>query len=270
MFRANILILFFASLFNLTLNGQSADPSAEDQFRKLLHKEWHEAFLDQGTGDWKEQWFLDGERGSVKNTPDGMVFSAGPVRGDNGSHNVLWTRESFDGDIKIEFDYTRLDDINYAVNILYIQATGIGEGPYTEDIAEWSNLRIVPYMKTYFMHMNLLHISFAAYPLQETPQKDYVRARRYPVKPGQSFGSTTRIYPDYDSTGLFQPGVSYHFTVIKQGEELYFHVGNEDVSELFYWNTSGFQAVTAGRVGIRHMYTRAARYANISISSMNQ
>ena len=252
-------------LFTPTLCGQGKDAPFEEEFNHLLEEEWQPVFSDAGTKDWNEKWFLDGERGFVKNTADGMVFSAGPVRWDNGSHNVLWTRESFEGDIKIEFDYTRLDDINNAVNILYIQATGKGEGPYTEDIMEWSDLRVVPYMRSYFMNMNLLHISYAAFPQEDAPHNDYVRARRYPVQPGKGFNDT-KIPPDYDSTGLFLPGVTYHFTCIKKGENLFLQVKNEDSYGLFFWNTSDFEPVVKGRFGIRHMYTRAARYANISIS----
>ncbi len=262
-----LIILIIASAFlRANLNSQDRGTGPERRYRQLLEADLKQVFFDQGSEDWEDKWFLDGERGSVKNTPEGMVFSAGPIRGDNGSHSVLWTRESFEGDIRIEFDYTRLDDIDYAVNILYIQATGIGEPPYAEDIAEWSHLRVVPFMNRYFRFMNLLHISYAAYPLADGPQADYVRARRYPVRPGMNFSRDTRIPPDYDSTGLFQPGIPYHFTFIKKGHELFFNVKNGDTDKLFHWDTSGFDPVTHGRIGIRHMYTRAARYGNIRIS----
>ncbi len=265
-FIFSILILPVTSF----LNAQQFSQTGEDDFQAALQAEWKEVFFDPGSGDWQQKWFMDGERGWVKNTSEGMVFSAGPIRGDDGSHAVLWTKEEFEGDVKIEFDYTRVDDIDYAVNILYILATGKGEPPYTEDIAQWSHLRLVPHMSTYFRNMNLLHISFAAFPLKEGPQSDYVRARRYPVKEGQKFGTDTRIAPDYFDTGLFLPGVSYHFTVIKQGEMLFFQVKNEELSRLFQWNTSAFDPVHRGRIGIRHMYTRAARYSNVKISLIKE
>lgn len=266
--RSHVLIIFWVFLTGLMSSGQTT-AAQKSAFDKLRAESWQRVFFDDGSEDWQEQWFLDGLRGTVKNTKEGMVFSAGPIRGDNGSHNVLWTKASFEGDVKIEFDYTRLDDIDYAVNILYIQATGIGENPYEEDISEWSNLRIVPYMNRYFRHMNLLHISYAAFPLKEGPQQDYIRARRYPVLPGQNFGQDTRLLPDYENTGLFQPGVDYHFVCIKQGDQLFLQVSNEEVARLFAWDTSTFEPITEGRVGIRHMYTRAARYANVSISLLN-
>ncbi len=260
------LITFALLMICHSATGQKDGSNEADHFEALLNESWQTAFFDDGTVAWQEKWFLDGERGFVRNTADGMVFSAGPIRGDNGSHNVLWTKQSFEGAVKIEFDYTRLDDIDYAVNILYIQATGIGEKPYVENIAEWSNLRVVPYMSSYFKHMNLLHISYAAYPLRDGAQQDYVRARRYPVDPGQNFGKDTRLSPDYSDTGLFLPGVTYHFTCLKHEDSLYLQIKNRDVKRLFHWNTSAFTPVTNGRIGIRHMYTRAARYANIDIA----
>ena len=247
----------------MTLPGCSQNQRNQSQ-------SWELVFQDFGTEDWTQHWFKDGERSTVNNTPQGMVFSAGPVFGDNGSHSVLWTKQVFEGDIKIEFDYTRLDDIDRAVNILYIQATGIGKGPYHTDIAKWSNLRQVPYMRWYFLNMNLLHISFAAFPNDDGEHTDYVRARVYPVPEGGNFGEDTRLLPDNFDTGLFQPGVTYHFTVTKIGHSLSFEVaeiGSKNSKE-FKWDTSSFHEISSGRIGIRHMYTRAARYANVKIYRM--
>ena len=60
-------------------------------------------------------------RKSVQRVP---TAQAGPVPRENASHAVLWTKQSFAGDVKIEYEYTRTDDANQYVNILYIQATG--------------------------------------------------------------------------------------------------------------------------------------------------
>jgi hypothetical protein len=90
------------------------------------------------------------KNGSVTNTEAGMVFAAGPVTGDDASHAVLWTRQSFSDDLKVEWDFTRPDTINRYVNIIHLQATGIEMPPYSRDIAEWSSLRQAPSMKLYF------------------------------------------------------------------------------------------------------------------------
>ena len=236
-------------------------------FTELDTLAWTPVFTDTGTDDWTQQWSLDGERAVVKNGPQGMLFSAGPIEKDNGSHAVLWTQQSFAGDLKIEFDYTRMDAINKYVNIIYIQATGIGNAPYETDIAAWADLRSIPYMSTYFRNMNLLHISFAAYGGEESDE-DYVRARRYPIKPDLPFGEIA-VAPDYFDTGLFQPGIQHHFTIIKKRHQLLMKVENQDNSKLFAWDTSGFPPVVEGRIGLRHMWTRCSRYSDFSVSVLD-
>lgn len=240
----------------------------EEIFQNLKQRNWETEFADTGQENWQEKWSLDGERATVKNTPKGIVFSAGPVKYDDGSHAVLWTKDSFSGDIKIEFDFTRLDSINRDVNILYIQASGTGKGPYAENIMEWSDLREVPYLKSYFETMNLLHVSYAAFKDSDDEPDDYVRARRYPPQPGNNFWQTD-ISPDNFDTGLFLPGVTYHFTFIKTAEDLFFEAKNADVRKLFHWSLENVKPVEKGWVGIRHMYLRCSRYANVDISTLN-
>jgi hypothetical protein len=240
------------------------DRRQEQRFLELNELKWKSIFLDSGENDWTDKWFLDGERAVIRNTPDGMVFSAGPVYNDHASHAVLWTKDVFAGEVKIEFDYTRLDTIQKCVNIIYILAAGTGDGPYKKDIAEWSSLRGIPYMRSYFENMNLLHISFAAY---GDAEKDYVRARRYPIKPGLPFNKIA-LPPDYFDTGLFEPGNTYHFTIIKKSYELSMKVEGNGKSKLFAWNTSGFPEVEEGRIGLRHMFTRCSRYRDIRISAL--
>lgn len=236
------------------------------KFKELLKRDWRQKLCDSGTDDWRKQWFLDGERAEFKNTESGMVFSGGPIVGDHASHAVLWTKDIFYGDVKIEFDFTRLDTINRWVNIIYIQATGKGHGPYVEDICEWSDLRRIPYMHTYFDNMDLLHISYAAFGNDDDEPNDYVRARRYPRLAKNSFW-TTNIPPDSFKTGLFLPGITYHFTLIKTDGDLFLEVKNSDVCRLFHWPLKNVKPLKAGRIGIRHMWTRCSRYQNISISN---
>jgi hypothetical protein len=236
------------------------------EFNALRQSDWIETFRDDGTDNWQNGWFLDGERAEVKNTDKGMVFAAGPVRNDQASHAVLWTKDSFKGDVKIDFDFTRLDTINRFVNILYIQATGIEEGPYSHDIADWADLRQIPYMQSYFNTMNLLHISYAAFDNDNDKPDDYVRARRYPTRPDKPFDQID-IRPDNFNTGLFKPGVTYHFTCIKTDRDLYLEVKNEEDVQLFHWPLAGEQSINDGRIGIRHMHTRCSRYANITIAT---
>ncbi len=224
---------------------------------------WSLVFEDEGSGDYKEKWHLDGEIAKVENSKDGMHIQAGPEFKNDAHHMVLWTKQTFAGNVKIEFDYTRTDEETKCVNILYIQATGKEEGDYSKDIFEWNDLRKVPSMRTYFNNMNLLHISYAAFPNDERTQ-DYVRVRHYPVRPERKF-SELEVDPTFYDTGLFKTGITYHFTVIKTDDKLFFEIKGEDKTKLYAWDISHLPELEAGRIGIRHMYTRSSLYKNVKV-----
>ena len=143
-------------------------------------RDWLKAellFEYKGTENWEAKWMLDGQRSKVINSEEGMELIAGPEAKNDTCHTVLWTQESFSGDICIEYDYTRTDTATKYVNILYFFATGEGTSEYPTDIALWNEKRIVPHMRTYFHHMNTYHISYAA--LSADGKNDYIRLRRY-------------------------------------------------------------------------------------------
>jgi len=221
-------------------------------------------FFDPCTEDWTQRWFLDGEIGTVANCADGMTLTAGPEFRNDSYHMVLWTRESFEGDLKIEYDYTRLDSETRCVNILYIQATGSGEAPYTKDITEWSELRRVPSMRTYFNHMNTYHISYAAFPNNEDTTQ-YIRGRRY--MPNATGLQGSNLEPDYFLKGLFEPGVPHKITVIKKDLEIFMRIQNTEQDVVCHMKNADLPAVHEGRIGLRHMSTRSVRYQNIRIST---
>ncbi len=225
---------------------------------------WHEAFLDSCTNDWTKKWFLDGEVGTVTNGQEGMTLTAGPEFKNDAHHMVLWTKESFEGDLKIEYDYTRLDNEKQCVTILYIQATGSGKPPYSTDIAEWSELRKVPSMKAYYNNMNTYHISYAAFPNSGNDRTQYIRGRRY--IPNSKGLKNTDLTPDYYPEGLFKTGEKHHITVIKRGHDLYMKVENSKQVNYFHMSNPAAPPVTEGRIGLRHMYTRSALYANVKVS----
>lgn len=222
------LIIYF--IFPMIGFGQASENL---QFEKLANSNsWILEFQDDGTTNYQENWHLDGLIAKVENTPEGMHLQAGHEFGNDAHHMVLWTKKSFSGDVKIEFEYTRTDSETKAVNILYIQAAGKGEGEFTNDIFEWNNLRTVPSMRTYFNNMKTLHISYAAFPNNEETQ-DYIRARRYPVTSEKGF-SQLEIVPTYFDTGLFKTGISYKIKVIKTNEKLFLLVEGDGLSKLFY------------------------------------
>jgi hypothetical protein len=258
------IVLLFGGL--LAAEEASPDPEVLAEYKEALALDWQTELTDSCTNDWQEQWFLDGKKATIENTPEGMIYTAGPVNKDNDSHAVLWTRQEFEGNIRIEFDYMRLDDVFCNVNLLYIQATGIGEGPYDKDISKWSELRESPAMGIYLRQMNLYHISYAAIREKNPPdQQHYVRARYYPITLSAEHHGTD-FEPDYWNPGLFLTGKEYHFTAIKTEKHLFLHVKGDGKEKLFSWDHTRFPLITEGRVGIRHMAMRSSRYANVEIS----
>ena len=222
---------------------------------------WELVFSDPGAGDWQEHWFVEGLKATVEYEEGGLVFTSGPVPREQTSHAVLWTKQSFTGDIRIEYDYTRLEYMTEApsVNILYIQATGLGTEESPTDIFLSTAQREVPWMKSYFLNMNALHVSYAT---TGPKRSHYVAARRYPAKDEKSFMHGTMIQPNYENVDLFKAGETYHITALKEGNQLTFTAEREGKMHTFEWDTSAFPPVTAGRIGLRHMWARSSRYQN--------
>ena len=240
-------------------------PSEREAFMEAEEQQnWRAVFHDEGTGDWQEKWFLDGEVGAVSNDENGMTLTAGPEVRNDAHHMVLWTKDSFAGDVKIEFEYTRLDEENRAVNILFIQATGSGEGPHAKDIRAWQELRKVPAMSTYFNNMHLYHISYAAFTNDGLATSSYLRARRY-MPDGRRLRGTG-LQPEYESETLFEPGVPHKVTVIKTDRDLHMRIENADETFYAHFQNTNLPVVMEGRIGIRHMFTRSSRYKNFTIS----
>jgi chondroitin-sulfate-ABC endolyase/exolyase len=249
------------------IDGKSMEIELEESndqalFEQAKALDWKPLFKSNGSKDWN----IDGEFATVEDSPGGMEFSAGPEEWNHAHHAVLWTKDSFAGDVKIEYDYTRLDDVNKWVNILYIQATGKG-GDFPPDIMEWADYRTEPWMKHYFENMKLLHVSYAAYDGVDGlgADDDYVRCRRYPKAEKGGF-SKTEIKPDFFRTGLFRTGKTYHITAIKKGDRLFFNVEGKGREKLFAWQSPLIGEVTEGRVGLRHMWMKSAHYENFTVS----
>lgn len=227
-------------------------------------------FEDMGTDNWQEKWMLDGLQAKVINTDAGMELIAGSEHGNDSSHTVLWTRQSFQGDISIEYDYTRTDTTTRCVNILYFLATGEGGADHPEDISLWNDQRRVPSMSTYYNNMHTYHISYAAFSAQEySGTNDYIRLRRY--QPEQTGMANTDVPGDHFQTGMFKPEITYHIQVVKYKDLIEMRIQNaEDTSDQLTctWSVSEFPNCESGRIGLRHMYTRSARYKNFKVWSL--
>ena len=224
-------------------------------------------FEDTGTENWRQKWMLDGLQSKVINTEEGRELIAGPEHGNDSSHTVLWTKETFEGNICIEYDYTRTDTTTRCVNILYFHAEGKGGVEFPKDILLWNDKRTVPSMRTYFNNMNTYHISYAAFSANEySGDNDYIRLRRY--KPNKEGLEGTDVPNDYFKTGLFKTDVTYHIQVFRYNENIEMHNQNKrDTSDYLgcKWDTSLYPLYESGRIGLRHMYTRSARYGNFKV-----
>ncbi|MDW7691175.1 DUF1961 family protein [Flammeovirgaceae bacterium SG7u.111] len=256
-------LLFWVSAVSFTFFSCSV--KGQQDFESLnASSDWKLQLSDDCTSNWEENWFKDGLISKVVQDEKGMDLIAGPINRNDAHHTVLWTKDSFKGDIKIEYDYTRTDSQIVNVNILYIQAQGIGNEGRGKDITEWNEYREVPTMSKYYYNMNPLHVSYSAFPMvNEDPDNDYIRIRKYPAEEGK-FGET-EVPPAFFKTGLFLPGITYKITVIKTGSKLHFQVKGEGVEKLYSWDLDEKQSPKEGRIGLRHMFTRSARYRDFKV-----
>lgn len=161
-------------------------------------------FEDDLQADWQDNWFLDGKLGTVKHWNNGLYLAGGPITKSaeqafgvekpteyNAHHIVLWTKQEFEGDIRISYEFNKQPS-SEMVNLLFIQAQGVGKAPYEKDIYAWRGLRDVPGMDKYFTHMDLMALSL----------REDIRCRRYPWKdPVQDTW--------YDDRGLYEPILDY-------------------------------------------------------------
>lgn len=256
-------ILFIYILLTLIICGCNNNSSIESQFEVLDKLDWEIAFEDSCTKSWQQNWVMDGERSYIKHTTEGMEYYAGSEAHNDTCHTVLWTKQQFSGDIKIEYDYTRMDTSKLGVNIIYILASGSGKDRYDKDIFKWNDLRRVPAMKVYYNHMNTYHISYAAYSFNDE-EPEYIRARRYMPETGKGLEGT-ELTPEYENSGFFKKGIKHHITIIRRENKLYMKVSNPTQTEYYWFDTSKFPSIVSGHIGLRHMWTRAARYANFQV-----
>jgi hypothetical protein len=231
-------------------------------------------FEDSMSEGWEENWFLDGKKATVEHRDGGLFFAGGTVTKDDdpeeyhAHHAVLWTKQNFEGDIRISYTMKRVDKSDYGTTLLYIQAQGIGEAPYEKDIHAWSKLREIPDMSLYFKHMDLLSLSF----------RENLRCKRYPWtdSTGELYPGGGLIEPMRDYSGII-PGETYDVVVEKKGVSLTVHVVNSETGKLverYTWDTSKIadgiepRMILKGRIGLRHMATKQFIYRNFRVEKL--
>jgi len=232
-------------------------------------------FEDPMTENWQEHWFLDGNEAVVEHRDGGLYVAAGTITKAmdrekyHAHHSVLWTRKVFEGDIRIQYEMTRMDESTYGTTLLYIQAQGIGTPPYSEDITAWNDLREIPDMSTYFDNMNLLSLSF----------RGEMRVKRYPWMDPELYDGPRGLIPpmvDYKGDGIL-PGKTYQVEVEKRAESLKLKLVEKESGRVMIdhtWDTTripeGHKPATIekGRIGLRHMSTRQFTYRNFSVEQL--
>jgi hypothetical protein len=243
----------------------SAQPSAVTEFNRIANQKGKLIFCDSFKYGWEKQWMLDGEEATVVTDAGKLNFSAGPDSRNNAHHAVLWTKKVFQGDIRVDFDFIRNDTIPRMVNIIYLFAAGSGKAEFKEDISTWNQLRKIPAMQLYFNHMNLYHISFAAFDVDNTKaDSDYIRFRRYLPETGNGIIGT-EILPDYLRTRFFKPFEKHHICIIRKGNEVKMKVSAKNTEKVYAWNTSSLPPVLSGRIGLRLMASRASIFSNFKV-----
>ena len=237
----------------------------QKRFDILSEKPAQLVFEDNFRHAWSEKWHLDGENAKIIQKDGRLEMYAGGRAYVDADHLVLWTKEEFKGNLKIEYDFTRLDSSGYyCVNILYIQAQGAGRKPFVKDIFKWNELRKVPRMSMYLNNMDTYHISYAVTGVASEDKPEYIRARRY-MPQWEKGLEGTELKPEYLNTGLFKIGVTYHLTFIKYETNLYMNVKGDGQDKTFYFDASAFPKIDKGRVGLRQMYTLNSKYENFRV-----
>lgn len=223
---------------------------------------WTTRFHEPGDEAWRERWLLDGELATVVAADGALDLASGPVAAGDAGHCVLWTRPSFAGDLRVSYRFTRLDaNLDHvSVCILYLLASGVPPKP--ADIAAWSDERRVPRMHLYFDHMQCLHVSYAC---TGGPDQRYVRARRYPSR--GNFDADTRVLPSYEDLDLFLPGEEWDCAFILADGRLEFTARRERQEHRFAWDLAALPALPAGRIGLRQMRGRTARYRDLRVAT---
>lgn len=239
--------------------------NALDASRNLLE--------DTMTGDWQENWFLDGKKATLENREDGLHFTATPSDVDkkedrakfDAHHAVLWTKREFEGDIRISYEFTRVS--KEFTFLLYMHAQGVGTPPYVADIAAWRELREISAMKLYFTYMNLTGVTF----------REQIRLRRYPWLDADGVEYDDNLIGQKIDYDRIPEGQAYRVDIELRSTSFSFRleeVGNpKNVIEQTHDLAKGLDPrrpvpSTRGRIGLRHMGGTAVVYKNFQVRQL--
>lgn len=233
-------------------------------------------FEDAMTDNWQKNWFLDGKKAVLEHRDGGLAFITTASKVDkrvdraafDAQHAVLWTRQVFEGDIRITYTFTKLPECGWQ-KLIYVQAQGIGKEPYVEDIHAWKDLRDVAVMSQYFMHMNLIGLSL----------RGEIRCKRYPWKDlVRDLEVKSEILPRGENKGM-EIGRELHVLVEKRKKSILLRI--KDVESGTYavdhtWDlTQNLENrepkfVTKGRIGIRLMGGHKINFRDFKVERLGK
>jgi len=89
--------------------------------------------------------------------------------------------------------------------------------------------------------------------------------RRYKADESGLRGS--ELKPDYFPENLFKPGVPHWITVVKRAREINIRVENPQQVCYRRMMNPDLPSIDEGRIGLKHVFTRSARYRNFRVFS---
>ena len=269
--------LIVLSSFVFLMTACQATDSASAPLTSESTEDSHILFEDTMTENWEANWFVDGDLAVLEHQDGGLLFhspTSGVSQKDKNKyrekfdahHAVLWTHKEFAGDIRISYEFTRMET-DWA-NLIYIQAQGIGKPPYDEDIYAWRELRGVSSMDKYFNYMNLLSLSL----------RDEIRCKRYPwsdVAKDYDYEDTL-VKPMVDHEGL-PDGKTYSVVIEKRKKSCLLQIreqGRDEYIVNYTWDLSDPSRkrkqpyVENGRIGFRQMGGNKVLYKNFKVEQL--
>lgn len=257
---------FSISVFLCFLEFLAIAENEAKHFEKALNRNWELAFNHQNNTDWKENWFLDGQYARVTSTSGYFEINTEDYDNYKRIYAVLWTKPEFKGDLKIEYDFKKVDDFNKGVNIIYIQARGDGEKGFDQDISLWSDQRKTAAMSDYFLNMHTYHMSYAAFGNDlNVEYKDYIRGRRYLPLENRGMKNTV-LDGEYKDSGLFYDHEWIHVTILKKDLEFMVKFEHPKKTMICHFKNNTQPVIHEGRIGLRLMPGRISHFKNFKVS----
>lgn len=232
-------------------------------------------FEDPMAKDWQENWFLDGKRATLEHRDGGLAFITTASKVDkrvdraafDAQHAVLWTRQEFEGAIRISYTFTKLPGCSWQ-KLIYVQARGIGEKPYVEDIYAWRDRRKVAVMSQYFNYMNLIALSL----------RDEIRCKRYPWNDMAGNKLESEFLPRAENKGMPE-GREFHCVIEKRKKSILLRIKDVKTGEYAVddtWDLTDRNVlenreqtfVEKGRIGLRHMGGHKVLYKNFKVEKL--